>query len=271
MTMDNPGDMSGKDAPPPHVVQGLPDGPHPPLWPIVRASIDDAIMLGKTLPGWSLALFGVGIVCGRLSVHFGTAARPHSAWPFFIFAIEQVVTLPFTFRFVGALLKVDNPGAFAPQVWMRLLGWGIFCIFLSEAAHANVLPYSPPSAVNAVLFVGAAYFRVRLMPLYPALMAWPEWPGIDRIWNACRTFTLPLIGWLTVLYLPVILVVLVAIAAVTGLPSVNSPASGPSTEHLRQGLIQATPLLALIEAAVLVASTLFSAALSVRIFRLIAR
>lgn len=240
----------------------------PGMWEVIRRSIADAWALARREKGIVALLLVIELLIGSISLVAGKA----STGPGFAFvsaALSQLLALPFTLRFCGLLLQIDRPDVLAPSVWSRLAGWGAFCVILGIIADASALPWPLPAPVALSLMIGASYFQARLLPLYPALMRWPNWPGIDRVWTPSGRFVLPLFGCAIVVYTPVVMLVMLVLVILTrGSHAGNDPVA--ATAHIQQWLEPMMPVVAALMAILTTAATLFWAAMRVRLFRLIA-
>ena len=245
----------------------MPGGEPQSMWRVIGESLRDTVGLMRSHPRAVLVLLVVELVLG-LAQYALTGNSKGSDLPFLSAMVAQLISLVFTFRFCAALMGIDHPQSLPRVVWMRLLGWGIFCVLLGEVGMVSLLPVPLPALVTSVLVLGAAYFQLRLMPLYPALMQWQDWPGIDRVWVPSRGFVLPLIGCILAVFLPITIVVMGVLMALNGGASTNDPVA--ATAHLQKVLAPLLPALVVGEAFVAAWMVLFSSALRVRLFRRIA-
>ncbi|AOX15922.1 hypothetical protein [Kozakia baliensis] len=260
-----------RETPKTRVTEGGPEGPQPSMWKVIRASLDDALALLRSEWSWVLALFAISLALSGLSAVTAQSANGgRSGLPFLLSALSQLLCLPFTLRFCARLLGIESPTSLSSQIWPRIIGWSIFCIVLTQIGHAGALPSPLPSPVTGIMFVGSIYFRTRLLALYPALLSWPEWPGVDRIWNPSGRFVLPLIGCGIAIYLPISIGVLLILIGVSGVSPFHQNAAAANAQFYA-AIRHLAPYLAVVQAVLQTALTVFSAALMVRIFRLIAR
>lgn len=243
-------------------------GVPPSMWRVIADSIRDAVALARADRFVVLALLVLNIALSTLSILTGREGR-HSDLPFLLAMVAQLASLPFTLRFCAQLLDIPGPKSLPPQTWPRLIGWCIFCVLLGQVEQVALLPLPLPSLISGALFAGAIYFQLRLLPLYPALLSWPEWRGIDRVWTPFGRFVVPLASCAAVIYIPLIVVVAVTLVVVTGGLS-SHPDQALILARLHHVMRPVVPILSLVMALVNVATTLFGAALRVRLFRLIA-
>ncbi|GBQ56903.1 hypothetical protein [Acidomonas methanolica] len=245
-----------------------PGGGMPSMWTIIGASLRDAWRLAGQEKATVALLLTLELLLGGVPLLAGKGAK-ESDLPFLTDMLAQLLALPFTLRFCAALLGIARADALPPAVWVRLAGWGAFCVVLGMLESVAALPVPLPRPVTAAIELGAIYFALRLLPLYPAIMSWPDWPGIDRLWAASRRFVMPLIGCAVAVYLPIFLVIILVLAAtsVIGHGGDDPVLTTARLEHLLEPLL---PVMTVLTALLATAATLFGAALRVRLFRLIA-
>jgi|GEM_PF-6289389 len=171
---------------------------------LVGRSVRDGLAAGVRLWPWTLGLLVLQLASGIVGVlHLGRF-EPVAAE-----AIPIVDTLLGTwiaFRFYCHYYGVTLASRTVPDVIRRFYGWSVFFAVLGLVQAGGAL-LRVPAAINLVLVFGAFYFQLRLVALLPAVVAWPRWPGVDRIWNASGRLTLQLAGLFLVCFLVILLAV----------------------------------------------------------------